>query len=38
MDLDLDIRHSKSKKFCAVKTIDLNFCSRNSAKISLKIT
>ena len=31
-------RHSKSRFFCAVKTLVLKFCARKSAKISLKIT
>ena len=30
--------HSKSRFFCAVKTLVLKFCARKSAKISLKIT
>ena len=35
---DLTCRHSKSRFFCAVKTIVLKFCARKRTKISLKIT
>ena len=31
-------RHSKSRFFCAVKTVVLKFCAGKSAKTSLKIT
>jgi hypothetical protein len=31
-------RHSKSRFFCAAKSLVLKFCARKSGKISLKIT
>ena len=33
-----EFRHSKSRLFCAVKTLYMKFCARKSAEISLKIT